>query len=183
MTEREYYELLFGNAIATAHGTNKTMENAAGSGANGVDVLEALVKSTVATLIKEITAGEKTGTEVIDLEALFPAWKKEGKAGDGWHQVGEVVSYNSQVVKCCQAHNTNHNPDITPESMTFFVPFHTTDPAKAKEFVQPIHAESAYYIGEVCIFEDTIKRCKMDGCTYAPDVYPDAWETVEKDVE
>ena len=179
MTEKEYFEMRTGAALAAAQGFGNTMAQAAGSGAFYEDVLAALVKSTIATLMKEIGAGEKTGTEIVDLEALIPEWKKEGPAGDGVHSVGEVVTYNGQVVKCCQAHNTNNNPDILPDNLTFFVPYHTTDPKKAKPFVQPVHAESAYNIGEVCIFNGTIYRCIIGGNTYTPEAYPHGWEKVE----
>lgn len=149
---------------------------------NKYSALEAALRSTRLNAINEITAGERTGTDVIACEELLPAWTKEGPNGDGSHEVGEPCTHAGQSWKCCQAHNTNNNPDIEPgKSPAQWVPFHTKDPAKAKPFIQPTMKEDSYMTGEVCLWTDgTIKRSKVDYNTYSPDVYPDNWEDVEE---
>lgn len=87
-----------------------------------------------------------------------------------------------QSWRCCQAHNTNNNPDIEPgKSPAQWVPYHTTDPKKAKPFIQPTMAEDSYQKGEVCIWTDgKVYRSIMETANaYSPEAYPQGWEVVE----
>lgn len=100
--------------------------------------LEAALRSARMTFVSEANAGDRTGTEIIACEDLLPAWTKAGPKGDGSHEVGEACTHNGQSWRCCQAHNTNNNPDIEPgNSPAQWAPYHTTDPTKAKAFIQP----------------------------------------------
>ena len=47
------------------------------------------------------------------------------------------------------------------------------------EFVQPTGAHDAYSAGDSITFKERHYICRMDNCTWAPDVYPDAWEEQE----
>lgn len=106
--------------------------------------LEAALRSARMTFVSEAEAGDRTGTEIIACEDLLPAWTKAGPKGDGSHEVGEACTHDGQSWRCCQAHNTNNNPDIEPgKSPTQWVPYHTTDPKKAKPFIQPTMARTA----------------------------------------
>lgn len=178
MTEKEYLKIQIDNAVRTSGKLGEVFSKTTGGDSNGV--IESMVKMLSGYLLEDIAEDKKTATEIVDLENLIPDWKKEGKNGDGQQNVGDIWRYEGQVVKCCQAHNTNNNPDIKPDNLTFFVPYHTTDPYKAKFFVRPIHAESAYYIGECCLWGDGyVYRCTVDGTVYSPDEYKQAWERVE----
>ncbi|WP_366522018.1 carbohydrate-binding protein [uncultured Subdoligranulum sp.] len=44
------------------------------------------------------------------------------------------------------------------------------------EFVQPSNSEDAYNTGDKITYNGEKYICKMDGCVWAPDAYPDAWE-------
>lgn len=117
-----------------------------------------------------------------ELEDLLPAWTKAGPKGDGSHEVGEACTHDGQSWRCCQAHNTNNNPDIEPgKSPAQWVPYHTTDPKKAKPFIQPTMAEDSYQKGEVCIWTDgKVYRSIMETANaYSPEAYPQGWEVVE----
>ena len=76
--------------------------------------LEAALRSARMTFVSEAEAGDRTGTEIIACEDLLPAWTKEGPKGDGSHEVGKACTHEGQSWRCCQAHNTNNNPDIEP---------------------------------------------------------------------
>lgn len=140
--------------------------------------LEAALRSTRVNAINEIVAGERTGTQVIACEELLPAWTKAGPDGDGIHNVGEPCTHDGQSWRCCQEHSTKNNPDIEPgRSPAHWAPYHTTDPAKAKPFIQPIGAHDTYMKGEVCLWTDgTVKRSKVNDNAYSPEDYPDNWE-------
>lgn len=48
-------------------------------------------------------------------------------------------------------------------------------------WVQPTGAHDAYNTGGKMTYTDGKKYiCKMDGCVWGPDVYPQGWELVEK---
>lgn len=144
--------------------------------------LEAALRSARMTFVSEANAGDRTGTEIIACEDLLPAWTKAGPKGDGSHEVGEACTHDGQSWRCCQAHNTNNNPDIEPgKSPAQWVPYHTTDPKKAKPFIQPTGAHDSYQKGEVCIWTDgKVYRSIMETANaYSPADYPDGWEVVE----
>ena len=140
--------------------------------------LEAALRSTRVNAINEIVAGERTGTQVIACEELLPAWTKAGPDGDSTHKVGEPCTHDGQSWRCCQEHSTKNNPDIEPgKSPAHWAPYHTTDPAKAKPFIQPTGAHDTNMKGEVCLWTDgTVKRSKVNDNAYSPEDYPDNWE-------
>ena len=49
-----------------------------------------------------------------------------------------------------------------------------------KEFVQPTGAHDAYNAGKKIIYKGKKYICKIDGCVWAPDAYPSAWEEVDE---
>lgn len=51
------------------------------------------------------------------------------------------------------------------------------------EYVQPTGAHDAYNIGKKVTFKGEKYICKMDGCVWSPEVYPDAWEKVVEETE
>lgn len=146
------------------------------------DGLEAALRSARMTTMREILAGDRSGTDVIACEELLPAWTKEGPKGDGSHEIGEPCVHNGQAWRCCQAHNCNNNPDIEPgKNPAQWAPYHTTDPAKAKPFIQPTGAHDAYQKGEVALWtDDKVYRSTLDTAnSYSPADYPQGWEEVQ----
>lgn len=144
--------------------------------------LEAALRSARLSTIAAITAGERTGTQVIACEEILPAWTKAGPDGDGTHKVGEPCTHAGQSWRCCQAHNSVNNPDIEPgQSPAHWAPYHTTDPARAKPFIQPTGAHDAYLKGEVCLWTDgKVYRSTMETANaYSPTDYPQGWQEIE----
>lgn len=59
-------------------------------------------------------------------------------------------------------------------------------PAKEEypEYVKPAGAHDAYNTGDKMTYTDGRRYiCRMDGCVWGPDTYPDAWELVEEEIE
>lgn len=46
------------------------------------------------------------------------------------------------------------------------------------EYVQPTGAHNAYNTGDKITYNGKKYVCKMDGCVWSPDTYPQAWEEV-----
>lgn len=46
------------------------------------------------------------------------------------------------------------------------------------EFIQPTGAHDAYNAGKKIIYKGKKYICKIDGCVWAPDAYPSAWEEI-----
>lgn len=67
------------------------------------------------------------------------------------------------------------------DGIGWVIVYHTTDPKKAKPFIQPTMAEDSYQKGEVCLWTDgKVYRSIMETANaYSPADYPDGWEVVE----
>ena len=54
-----------------------------------------------------------------------------------------------------------------------------TEPAdEYPEYVQPTGAHDAYHIGDKITYNGKKYICKLDGCVWTPDDYPQGWEEV-----
>lgn len=138
------------------------------------DALEVAIRRASQSLLGEIKAEKMDGTEVIECEALVPAWTK------GKYERGDARTHNGQTWKCVQPHDNAANPDIEPgKSPAQWVPFHTKDPKRAKEFIQPTMAEDSYNQDEVCIWNGKVYRSKVNSNAYSPEAAPQNWELVE----
>lgn len=49
------------------------------------------------------------------------------------------------------------------------------------EYVQPTGAHDAYNTGDKITYNGKKYVCKMDGCVWTPDAYPDGWEEVKEE--
>ena len=128
-----------------------------------------------------VETGAVDGTQVVASMVLLPLYKAEGPNGDYEHARGECCTWEGQPWKCCQGYNAQNNPDILPgQSPAQWVPFHTTDPARALPFVQPTMAEDSYYKGEVCLWTaGLVYRSILETANaYSPADYPAGWELV-----
>ena len=121
--------------------------------------------------------GSMSGTEIIDREIFVPEWKP-----GNYSTIGAPVSYEGQVYKVLQAHNSTANPDWTPAATpALWSVCHTTDPAKAKPWMEPQGTSGMYQLGECYIADDgTIYRQIYDGDNvYNAEALPERWEAVE----
>ena len=78
-----------------------------------------------------------------------------------------------------QPHNAA-NYDGRPSSLrALWGLCHTTDPAKAKPWVDPFGTSGMYMVGEYYIDTNgTTWKCKQDNMVYDASALPDAWEEV-----
>lgn len=130
-------------------------------------------------LRESAAAGELTDTEIIDREAAVPAYSPDTDYSSA--PAGSPVAHDGQVYGLVIPHNAAHYPDTAPGTdggKTLWRVKHTTNPAKAKPWVQP-DAVNNYKAGECMIWTDgTVKRATRD-TTFSPDEYAPDWETVE----
>ena len=59
----------------------------------------------------------------------------------------------------------------------------TTEPSKEEypEFVQPQGSHDAYNIGDKVTYNGKKYICQINGCVWAPDVYPQGWQEVTEE--
>lgn len=118
-----------------------------------------------------------SGTEIIDQEIFVPEWKPAN-----YQTVGVPVHYEGQVYKVLQVHDSTSNPDWTPAATpALWSICHTTDPAKAKPWLEPQGTSGMYYKDECYRADDgTVYRQIYDGGNvYDAAATPDRWEAVE----
>ena len=118
-----------------------------------------------------------SGTEIINQEIFVPEWKPAN-----YQTVGAPVRYGGQVYKVLQAHDSSQTPDWTPAATpALWSICHTTDPAKAKPWLEPQGTSGMYQLGECYRADDgTIYRQIYDGDNvYNAEAMPDRWQTVE----
>ena len=118
-----------------------------------------------------------SGIEIIDQEIFVPEWKPAN-----YQTVGAPVRYEGQVYKVLQVHDSTSNPDWTPDTQpALWSVCHTTDPAKAKPWLEPQGTSGMYYKGEYYRADDGIvyRQIYDGGNVYDAAATPDRWETVE----
>ena len=118
-----------------------------------------------------------SGTEIIDQELFVPEWKPAN-----YQTVGAPVKFAGQVYKVLQAHDSSQTPDWTPAATpALWSICHTTDPAKAKPWLEPQGTSGMYYKGECYRADDGIvyRQIYDGGNVYDAAATPDRWETVE----
>ena len=121
------------------------------------------------------------GTGIIAEETKIPAWVAT-KDYSEW-PAGSPVTDEGQVWTLIQPHNAA-NYDGRPSTLrALWGLAHTTDPAKAKPFVDPLGTSGLYMTGECCTdpnAEDptSVYRSKYDNNAYSPSAYPLNWELV-----
>lgn len=118
-----------------------------------------------------------TGTQIIAREHCVPAFDP-GKDYTDW-PVGAPVADEGQVWVMIQPHNAAHYQGRPGSLRALWGLAHTTDPARAKAWVDPLGTSGLYMAGECYRGEDgKIYRCKADGTAYHAEALPDGWEEV-----
>lgn len=118
-----------------------------------------------------------SGTEIIDQEIFVPEWKPAN-----YQTVGAPVKFDGQVYKVLQAHDSSQTPDWTPAATpALWSICHTTDPAKAKPWLEPQGTSGMYQLGECCRADGGIVyRQIYDGDNvYDAEAMPERWQAVE----
>ena len=89
-----------------------------------------------------------------------------------------------------QLDNTNARIDSLEERIAKLEGETTEEPSEPvqedeyPEFVQPTGAHDAYNVGDKITYNGKKYICQINGCVWAPDVYPQGWqEVVEENTE
>lgn len=142
---------------------------------NMTDIFRSLGRSDALKLREE--AASLTGTQIIDREHSVPAF---GPAKDySGFPVGAPVTDEGQVWLLIQPHNAA-NYDGRPSTLrALWSLAHTTNPAKAKPWVDAYGTSGVYMTGECYKAADgTVYRAKADNLVYDAAAYPNGWEAV-----
>jgi hypothetical protein len=129
-------------------------------------------------LREKAAAGQITDTEIIDNEQAVPEWRPDKDYTDT--EVGAPVAHDDQVYGLIQPHNAAHYPNTSPATLrALWRVKHTTDPAKAKPWVQPTSTSDLYQPGECMIWTDGKVYRSKRATNFSPAEYAADWEVVE----
>ena len=119
-----------------------------------------------------------TGTEIIAEESKIPAW--DGlRDYSGWKS-GYPVTDEGQVWTLIQPYNAAHYAGRPSTLRALWGLVHTTNPEKAKPWVDPLGTSGMYMEGECYKDADgKVWRSKQNNNVYPADAWPDGWEAVE----
>lgn len=120
-------------------------------------------------------ANTMSGTEIIATERAVPAWNHEQDYTD-W-PVGAPVADEGQVWTLIQPHNAANYQGRPSTLRALWGLAHTTDPARAKPWVDAYGTSGRYMTGECYLASDgTVYRCLQDNISYDATALPSAWE-------
>lgn len=140
------------------------------------DIFRSLGRSDALKLREE--AHDLTGTQIIDREHSIPAF--DGKKDYSAYPVGAPVTDEGQVWILLQPYNAAYYAGRPSTLRALWGLVHTTNPKKAKPWVNAYGTSGVYMTGE-CYkdSEGKVYRAKRDNLVYDASVLPDAWELVE----
>lgn len=120
-------------------------------------------------------AGSMTGTEIIAAERAVPAWSHEKDYSDC--PVGAPAADEGQVWLLIQPHNAANYQGRPSTLRALWGLAHTTDPARAKPWVDPQGTSGMYMAGECYLAADgTVYRSLQDNVVHDAEALPSAWE-------
>ena len=120
-------------------------------------------------------ASEMTGTQIIDREQDAPMFDPE-KDYSSW-PAGSPVRDGEQVWILLQPYNAAIYPQRPAELRALWGLAHTTDPEKAKPWVDPYGVSGLYMLGECYVDADgVVRRCVDDYVDRPASILPDKWE-------
>lgn len=122
-------------------------------------------------------ASGMTGTEIIDREQDAPYFDPQ-KDYSAW-PVGSPVQDDGQVWLLIQPYNAAHYPQRPAELRALWGLAHTTDPTKAKPWVNPYGISGLYMTGECYVDENgVVWRSLYDNVDFPASSVPQNWEQV-----
>lgn len=131
-----------------------------------------------AALELQAKAPTMTGTQIVDREQDCPDFdpKKDYRNTPA----GAPVADEGQVWTLITPHNAADYQGRPSTLRALWNLCHTTNPAKAKPWVDPLGQSGMYLRGECYLHKDgSIKRCIVDKTNFDADAMPRHWETVE----
>lgn len=119
-----------------------------------------------------------TGTQIIRREVSVPDFDP-ARDYTSWPRMAPVAD-EGQVWLLLIPHNASHYPGSRPSTnRACWGLAHTTDPDRAKPWVDPYGTSGLYMEGE-CYRDKagTVYRCKANDTAYDAQALPDKWEVV-----
>ena len=139
------------------------------------DIFRSLGRSDALALRSE--AANLSGTQIIDREHAAPAFDPS-KDYSTW-PIGAPVIDEGQVWTLIQPHNAANYAGRPSALRALWGLAHTTNPAKAKPWVDPYGTSGMYMTGEVYKDADgNVWRCLQDNTVYDAATWPEGWEIV-----
>lgn len=139
------------------------------------DIFRSLGRADALKLREE--AHDLNGTQIIDREHSVPAFDPDKDYSA--FPVGSPVTDEGQVWLLIQPHNAAHYAGRPSALRALWGLAHTTNPKKAKPWVDPYGTSGMYMIGEVYKDEGgNVWRCMFDNTVHDALAYPAGWEGV-----
>lgn len=139
------------------------------------DIFRSLGRADALKLREE--AHSLTGTQIIEREHSAPAF--DGKKDYSGFPVGAPVTDEWQVWLLLQPYNAANYTGRPSTLRALWGLAHTTNPAKAKLWVDPYGTSGMYMAGEVYKDADgNVWRCLQDNTVHDAAAYPEGWEGV-----
>lgn len=139
------------------------------------DVFRSLGRADALKLREE--AHSLSGTQIIDREHSISAF--DGKKDYTDFPVGSPVTDEGQVWTLIQPYNAGNYAGRPSTLRALWGLCHTTNPAKAKAWVDPYGTSGMYMTGECYKDADgNVWKAKQDNLVYDAATYPDGWTLV-----
>ncbi|MBR4039423.1 MAG: hypothetical protein IKJ11_04910 [Clostridia bacterium] len=141
------------------------------------DIFRSLGRADALKLREE--AHSLSGTQIIDREHSAPAFDPQ-KDYSAW-PAGAPVTDEGQVWLLIQPHNASNYAGRPSALRALWGLAHTTDPKKAKPWVDA-HGTSGIYMAGECYrdADGVVWRCLQDNTIHAAGAAPERWESVEE---
>ena len=121
-------------------------------------------------------SGEADGTALIAEEQDIPTWRPRSYLTEET-PVGKPYRWNGQVYRLWQQHDATGQPGWSPDlAFSLWDICHTTDPARAKDYLPPQGSRGLWQTGECCVFGGRVWRSRQDRNAYSPGELPASWE-------
>ena len=121
-------------------------------------------------------SGEADGTALIAEEQAIPTWRPP-LLSHGRDSGGQALPVERQVYRLWQQHDATGQPGWSPDlAFSLWDICHTTDPARAKDYLPPQGSRGLWQTGECCVFGGRVWRSRQDRNAYSPGELPASWE-------
>lgn len=129
--------------------------------------------------------GRVTQTEIINQEISVPAFDPKKDYTD-W-KVGSPVTDEGQVWLLLQPYNAANHEGRPSTQRALWGLAHTTNPKKAKPYVDPYGTSGLYFVGECCTDPNYVNPNQVfvslvDNNAYSPSAYMRNWEVYVPEV-
>lgn len=136
---------------------------------------------------------ESRAYELVDmLKKINTVWLESNITDEQKQELDELARANAKAENSYasaqeQIDNANSRIDSLEERIAKLEGETTEEPSEPvqedeyPEFVQPTGAHDAYNVGDKITYNGKKYICQINGCVWAPDVYPQGWQEVTEE--